>query len=149
MKELTKISVLGVVILVFVVGTFSAFHIQRLLSCDQNSSATRYVRSLPDHRLQKLYYDMKAQYRARQSDSRMGEFYIGESNMPAEFSDLSVSVIYTMESRILVRRCIDGLVQLVFNGFDDRDVPSEIELQLRNGQNWYSEVIWSQSEDDE
>ncbi len=117
-------------------------------SCQEDSEAVAYARSLSSERLRKLYYDMERY--SRKDDLPMGGYLIGNENyvVPEEFSDLNVVVVRPSRGSIMVEGCFDHYIYLRFNGVGHLAKPEDKkEIILNWGEhlpNTGTQVLWSE-----
>ena len=117
-------------------------------SCEENSEAVAYARSLTQERLKKLYYDMEG-YSTREDIPYDGYNLFDETqSIPSEFSDLKVRKIRPADENIMVEGCLDHFVFLRFEGFSNfRKNDSNRQIILTWGErppDAGSQVLWAE-----
>ncbi|MDM3871050.1 hypothetical protein QSV34_06735 [Porticoccus sp. W117] len=117
-------------------------------SCQEDSEAVAYARSLSSERLGKLYSDMeKYSYR---DDLPIGGYQVGHDKyvVPQEFADLKVRKIRPKEGNIMVEGCFDHYIYLDFGGIGRLAKPNDKkEIILSWGEhppNTGAQVLWSE-----
>ena len=113
-------------------------------SCQEDSEAVAYARSLSQERLTKLYADMET---LSTSDSLPIDGFKrhGEELLPPPFSDLKVVKVRPYEANIMVEGCFDHYVYMDFHGFGiNKEFYPEPKIVLRWGEHDSvgSEVLW-------
>ena len=116
-------------------------------SCQEDSEAVAYARSLSSQRLEKLYKDMEA-FSHREDIPIDGYQVYDESNdVPDEFADLKVVKIRPEKGNIMVKGCFDHYIYLTFKGIGRRAQPNDKKQIILNwGEhppNTGTEVLWS------
>ena len=122
------------------IGLFVAF-LFLTPSCDENSSAVEYARSLSDERLARLYSSMEKY--SKLEDTPLFGYNLQQDSVPEEFSDLNVARIRPKDGNIMVEGCFDHYVYLNFEGYsmftsDQRN----ISVSWGEGTNAGSEILW-------
>lgn len=117
-------------------------------SCQEDSEAVAYARSLSTERLSKLYWDMERY--SRREDLPIDGYQFGDERyeVPAEFSDLKVRKIRPNDGNIMVEGCFDHYIYLTFKGFGRLAKPSDKkQIVLNWGEhppNTGTQVLWSE-----
>ncbi|MFV8784469.1 hypothetical protein ACNKU7_18790 [Microbulbifer sp. SA54] len=108
-------------------------------SCDEDSEAVRYARSLSEERLELLYHQMH-DYSLSEDTPFGGYSRLQNNELPDEFSDLKVVKVRPKQGNIMVQGCFDHYVYLAFNGLHDS---LEKEIVLSYGEfPVLTEVLW-------
>lgn len=118
-------------------------------SCNEDSEAVSYARSLSKERLAELYRDME---RYSTLDEEIAPFGYtvtdAGSNIPEVFADLRVRKIRPRDGNIMVEGCFDHYVFLRFSGIGHlKEIHKERKITLSWGEfppNSGSEVLWSE-----
>lgn len=85
-------------------------------SCNEDSEAVAYARSLSQERLKRLYYDME-NYSSKTDLPIDGfQFYDKNITIPQEFDDLEVIKVRPDDGNIMIEGCFDHYVYLQFKG---------------------------------
>tara|TARA_R110002072_G_scaffold104099_1_gene228384 strand:+ start:777 stop:1250 length:474 start_codon:yes stop_codon:yes gene_type:complete len=117
-------------------------------SCQEDSEAVAYARSLSTERLSQLYRDME-EYSHR-DDIPIDGYHFGDERyeMPAEFADLNVVKIRPDDGNIMVEGCFDHYIYLTFRGIGHLAKPTDKkEIILNWGEhppNTGTQVLWSE-----
>lgn len=113
-------------------------------SCDGNSKAANYARSLSSERLRQLYQDME-RYSKDERTPHEGWGTFRPEEIPDAFRDLKVVRIRPRDANIMIEGCFDEFLYLDFNGFDGKG-PRTITLVYPTGPNYKhaTEVLWQE-----
>lgn len=116
-------------------------------SCDEDSEAVIYARSLSSERLEKLYHDMEKYSQSDKVPPGGFDFISKRAPIPSEFADLRVRKVRPTRGNIMVEGCFDHYVYLDFDGIGIyKATTAKREISLRWGErppNAGSEVLWS------
>ena len=131
-------------VLILTVALTAAFlHTSCGPSCDGNSKAAKYARSLSQERLRQLYFDMERYARDERTPDD-GWFVFEGREVPEPFRDLKVARIRPREANIMVEGCMDEFIYLDFGGFGGIG-PRAITLSYATGvYTQESEVLWKE-----
>ncbi|MBN8432261.1 hypothetical protein JF535_15540 [Microbulbifer salipaludis] len=128
---------LGICLFFFILGGF-IFGWDRP-SCDEDSEAVRYARSLSEERLELLYHQMH-NYSLSEDTPFGGYSRLQNNELPYEFNDLEVVKVRPKQGDIMVQGCFDHYVYLGFSGLNDS---LEKEIVLSYGEfPVLTEVLW-------
>ena len=117
-------------------------------SCNEDSEAVAYARSLSQERLSKLYTDMK-QFSTK-DDIPIDGYRINrdEGEVPIEFADLQVVKVRPSDGNIMIEGCFDHYIYLKFSGIGYRSkLGDKKEIILNWGEhppNTGTQVLWSE-----
>ena len=105
--------------------------------CTGDSESAKYIRSLGDERLSKLYKDIEIFYKEYSQDSYLR---IPKESLPKEFSDLNIVSLRPGRPQIMVEGCFDNYMYLEFYGIKDE---KEKSIVLRYGEyEIIEELVW-------
>ena len=148
------ISRLGLGILIIIVAWYGYYLapvialVLAMPSCDEDSEAVTYARSLTQERLEKLYYDMEKFSTIEGIPNDGYHLYDETEKVTHEFTDLKVGVVRPAEGRITVEGCLDHYVFLKFEGFHYlRKNGSKRQIVLTWGErppDAGSQVLWTE-----
>ena len=117
-------------------------------SCQEDSEAVAYARSLSSERLSQLYTDMERY--SHRDDLPIDGYQFGDEryDVPKEFSDLKVRKIRPSDGNIMVEGCFDHYIYLRFKGIGHLAKPGDNkEIILNWGEhppNTGTQVLWSE-----
>src|SRR5215216_6688240 len=100
-------------------------------TCDGNSKAANYARSLSKERIRQLYLDMEMY--SRDERTPIDGWWVSlKQEVPLPFRDLKVARIRPREANIMVDGCMDEFLYLAFDGFGGQG-PRTVTLSYAGG----------------
>lgn len=101
-------------------------------SCQEDSEAVAYARSLSTERLARLYRDMELY--SHREDILLDGYQFGDERyeVPKEFSDLKVRKIRPKDGNIMVEGCFDHYIYLTFKSVGRLAKPGEKKKIILN-----------------